>query len=463
MARRLSNQRRTQLLQAVVPAYLVLCVLLGGASAAGALANTLLQLLAIPLLWFAFTVKDAVPLPRSARPLLLLLLALVVVIALQLVPLPPEMWAALPGRARIAGDYRLLGTALPYLPVSLVPERTWAALLWLLPASAVLFGMFRLGAFNVRFLAWSLGGIACASVLLGAIQLAGGAASPAYVYERTNYGVATGLFANANHFGTLMLMTVPLLAALFASALKRSGNRKHTSAIVMVTAAMMLLLLVGIVITRSLAAIGLLVPIAAGSFCIVQWRHRRMPAWVIPMIVVLMAAVLGTVAVEPFDNDLTASRARTEELSRYNKYVTTIRAAKDFFPVGTGVGTMPVVYHLYENPAAVTRTYASHTHSDPLEILLDAGLAGAVLMLLFLAWWGWRVVAIWRADEPNGFARAATIASGAAIAHSLVDYPLRTAADAAVFVAMLALMAGAQERVLASRRKSDDAVRHLAA
>src|SRR5690349_15991711 len=130
MARRLSSQRRTQLLQTAVPAYLVLCILLGGASAAGALANTLLQLLAIPLLWFAFTIEEAAPMPRAGRPLLLLLALLVLLIALQLVPLPPGIWSALPGRERIAEGYRLLGMNLPYLPVSLVPKRTWAALLW---------------------------------------------------------------------------------------------------------------------------------------------------------------------------------------------------------------------------------------------------------------------------------------------------------------------------------------------
>lgn len=463
MARRLSSQRRTQLLQAVIPAYLVLCIVLGGASAAGALANAALQLLAIPLLWFALTVREASPLPGQARALLFLLALLVLLLVLQLVPLPPQIWAALPGRERIAEGYRLLGIGLPYQPLSLVPERTLGALLWLLPAIGVLFGMFRLGAFNARLIAWALGATACASVLLGAMQLAGGTGSPAYIYERTNYGVATGFFANANHFGTLMLMTVPLLAAMLGASMIKAANRKRTSAIAVVTSSMILLLFVGIVITRSLAAIGLLLPIAAGSFCVVRWRQRRMPIWIIPMIVVLMGAVLATVAVEPFDNDLTTSSARTTQLSRYNKYVTTISAIGDYFPAGAGFGTMPTVYHLYEDPAKVTRTFASHTHSDPLEILLDAGLPGALLMLLFAAWWGWRVVVIWRAEEPNGFARAATIATGAAIAHSFVDYPLRTAADAAVFAAMLALMAGAQERTVASRREASRSVRHLSA
>lgn len=462
MARMTSNQR-TKILQAIIPIYLVLCVMFGGASAAGALANAFLQLFAIPILWAAAVTRADRPLTPALRQLILFAALVVLVFAIQLTPLPPAIWTRLPGRAIIADGYRLLGLPLPYLSVSLMPYRTLAALLGLLPVAAVLFGMVRLGAFHPRLIAWYLGAIACLSVLLGAVQLAGGPYSPPYVYERSSFGVAAGFFANANHFGTLMLMTIPLLAAALGGALDRRGDRKRTSAIVVSACAMIVLLLVGTVITRSLAAIGLLLPVAAGSFCIVRWRHGHTPRWIMPVMAVLVAGVLVTVAVEPFDNDLTTTTARTTQLSRYTKYVNTLKAIPDYLPIGAGIGTMPFVYHLYENPAEVTRTYPSHTHSDPLEIMLDAGIPGMVLIVLFVVGWGWRTVAIWRAQEPDGFARAATIASGAAMAHSFVDYPLRTTADAAVFVAMIALMAGAQAGTIASQRKPENAARHMTA
>lgn len=460
---RMSSQRRTQMWQAIIPAYLVLCVIFGGSSIVGPLANTLLQLLALPLLWFAAIARPDVPMTATGRQLTLLTTLIVAVFIIQLIPLPPSLWSMLPGRTAIVEGYRLLDIPLPYLPISLVPNRTLASLLWLLPSMAILFGMLRLGAFNTRMMVWALGAVTCASVLLGAVQLAGGAQSPAYLYEHNSVGVATGFFTNPNHFGTLMLMVVPLLAALVAAELDRRGNRKQTSAVIVMAGAMVALLLVGIVITRSLAAIGLSVPVAAASFFIIRWRRKSVPLWIMPVVSIATALALVAVVVEPFDNDLTSSGARSDQLSRYTKYVKTVHAIGDFMPVGTGFGTMPIVYHLYEDPAATIRTYASHTHSDPLEVILDAGVPGLILILLFALGWGLRTITIWRSTETDGFMRAATIASAAAMAHSFVDYPLRTAADGAVFMAMLALMAGARERMLASRRTSSDAVRHLAA
>lgn len=463
MARRMSTRNRTWLLQAVVPAYLVLCVMFGGSSIVGPFANALLQLLAIPLLWFALMTRMDVPLTATGRQLVLLIFLISLLFAVQLIPLPPSWWAGLPGRQEIAEGYRLLGMPLSSMPISLMPNRTLAALLWLLPPLAVLLGMLRLGAFNIRFIAWCLGVVTCASVLLGAIQLAGGEASPAYLYKRNSVGVATGFFTNPNHFGTLMLMVVPLLAALLAAEFDRRRSRKQTSAVVIAAVGMLILLIVGIVITRSLAAIGLSVPVAAASFFVVRWRHKRVPVWVLPLVGIVTAAALVIVVIEPFDNDLTSSSARTEQLSRYTKYVRTLDGISDFMPIGTGIGTTPFVYHLYEDPAKTTRTYASHTHSDPLELMLDGGGAGLLLMLLFVVGWGWRTVAIWRSADIDGFTRAATIASAAAMAHSFVDYPLRSTADAAVFAAMLALMAGARERSVASASEASGNVRHLTA
>ena len=53
----------------LVPVYLLLCLLLGGASAAGYWANMLLQLLAIPILFWAAVAERSTPMARPARQL----------------------------------------------------------------------------------------------------------------------------------------------------------------------------------------------------------------------------------------------------------------------------------------------------------------------------------------------------------------------------------------------------------
>ena len=54
-------------------------------------------------------------------------------------------------------------------------------------------------------------------------------------------------------------------------------------------------------------------------------------------------------------------------------------------------------------------------------------------MLLFLAWWGRSVAQMVRSPASDQFAYAGAIASAALLVHSLVDFPLRTAAMSAVF------------------------------
>jgi hypothetical protein len=82
------------------------------------------------------------------------------------------------------------------------------------------------------------------------------------------------------------------------------------------------------------------------------------------------------------------------------------------------------------------------------------------LILLFLAWWGAAARNAWTAAENDPFARAASIASATVLLHSLVDFPLRTAAISACFAMCLALLA---DRRAPARRESDDLrpTRHL--
>jgi O-antigen ligase len=110
-------------------------------------------------------------------------------------------------------------------------------------------------------------------------------------------------------------------------------------------------------------------------------------------------------------------------------------------PFGSGLGSFRNVYRLYERPEQVTSEYVVHAHNDYAELVLELGLAGIVLMILFLAWWTMGVWRAWRSVEVGPFARAAAIASAAVLIHSVADFPLRTAAISACFAMCLALLA----------------------
>lgn len=448
----------------IVPVYLFLCLLLGGASAAGFMSNLLLQLIALPIILFSLLVHRRTPLSRPARALLLLSAGIVAVLLVQLIPMPPAIWSALPGRQAVAAGYQLLGLPLPWLPLTLAPERALATVLWILPAAAVLLGIIRWGAFRASWIAVVIVAVALVSIFVGAGQVAD-ADSPLYFYRVTNYGVAVGFFANANHLATLMVVAIPFGVALL---LGRPSSRRETSdrrsGRMVMLVAVLGVLAVGLLINWSLAGIGLAVPVAGASLLLVRWKKRKISLkWVVPGIAGLTLASVAVILLAPIGNNLTGDEARSSAVSRQTSISTTLSAAVDYLPFGSGLGSFQEVYRSYEDPAAVERIFMNHAHSDLSEVLLELGIPGAILVVLFLIWWAARTMALWKAGG-DVYGRAASIASGAILAHSLVDYPLRTAAIAAVFAACCALMVEPRQRgAPLSAGRDADRPRHLSA
>jgi len=430
---------RSALISGGLAAYLFLCLILGGASAAGLWANLALQLLAIPILFAAVALRPDPPLGPPARRLQLLLALMIGLVLVQLVPLPPALWTALPGRDHVREGFELLGQPVPWLPLSLAPDRTIASALWLLPAAAVMLGMLRLGP-RESWIGWAIVAATALSVLVGTLQIAGGHDSSWYFYEITNYGVTVGFFSNANHLATLLVAALPFLGALHMNARRRGRGAQKSAGLWLILAGLLALLLVGLVINGSLAGLGLAVPVAAATVFLML-RQRKMPAWALAIVLLLAAASVTAVFSGRFDNNLISDEAPGDVVSRHTTFTTSFEAVKDYFPLGTGIGTFRPIYRMYEDPERVTTTYINHVHSDWIEIVLETGLIGLVLALMFLVWWTRRAMVVWRAAEPDYLARAASIASAAIMAHSLVDYPLRTAAIGAVFAVCCAIMA----------------------
>jgi O-antigen ligase len=448
---------------AIIPFYLGLCLVFGGASAAGYWANMALQLAAIAIIMWAMIVRPSSAVSAPARQITAILLLALLVIALQLVPLPPALWTSLPGRQPVVQGFALLGQDLPWLPLSLDPYWTISSALWLLPAVAVLLGIVRLGAFRAPWLAWVIAGVTIVSVAVGALQIVGGSDSPWYFYEITNYGSTTGFFSNANHLATLMVATIPFLAALYLAMVARGRSVQKSSGLLIVLAGTLVVIAVGIVINASIAGLGLSVPVLAGSLLMILSRHRKLPKWTPVIVALLLAGSVAAVFTAPFGNNLTTEGAKSKEDSRYNSFTKSLAATRDFMPLGSGIGTFQQIYRTREDPATVDRYYMNHVHGDYLELALETGIPGLLVLALFLLWWARRCALIWKAEEPDYFARAATIASAAILAHSIVDYPLRTAAISAVFAMCCGLMAEPRAQTRRSERSRSKGARHLSA
>lgn len=448
---------RMTLRHGIVPAYLLLCLLLGGASAAGLIANLVLQIIALPLIgWSIWHFLQTGPAPQLRSPVILLGL-LVGVALLQLVPLPPVLWTHLPGRGAVAEGYALLGIPLPWLPLSLAPQNSLYGLLWLLPAFAVFLCIIALGAFRARGIATIIVAVTLLAVAVGALQVIGG--DSAYFYDVTNFGQAVGFFANSNHNATLLLVCIPFLAALQSTLLRRSGSSRSASAVRFLIGALYAVIFVGLLINSSLAGIGLSVPVALGTWLTFGRQTPLLRRALSCGTIIASAAAIVLVAAGPFGNNLFGQQTANVEQSRQTSFALTFKAAREYFPIGSGLGSFQSVYHTQEPLASVTPTFMNHAHSDWLELLLETGLSGFLLIAAFLYWGTRRVRAIWGAEDRDPFAQAAVIAVIAILLHSLVDYPLRTAALSAVFAACVALIAGA--RPYARPRSTKSTAKHL--
>lgn len=446
--------------------YLVACLLLGGASAAGAAANAFLQLSGLAII-VVLAWRGGSAVPREARaPIwlagLFLLLGLVT-----LVPLPASWWTGLPFRDGVADGFRLAAMQLPPLPLSLWPSATLSSLLAMIPPATLFLLVLRLPNEQRLLLLWALLAVAGLSIALGAFQLMGGRASPLRFYEITNAGAAVGFFANRNHQATLLLCALPFAGVLAARFTTRQGSRSKRSAGAIVSIAIALFLTTGIAIVASSAGYALFIPTALATMLIYRRAvHGRLgwgwPAALAALLLIFVVAGLRG----PLSQEELSAEVSEDPASRRVIAATTMEAIEPSFPVGTGLGTFSTVYRLFENPNRVSHGYANHAHNDYLEIALETGLAGILLVLAFILWWGRQALRVWRRDFPGaGLARAGAVVIAVVLLHSIVDYPIRTAAIASLFALACALMAPAPGRRddAASSEARGEALRHLEA
>ncbi len=421
------------------PAYLFLCLLLGG-SAQGVWANMTLQLMGLGLIAWSATVGPVRDASREQRQLFGLVLLGLALIAIQLVPLPPGVWEHVGGRGPVVQGYRVLGIPAPWLPLSLTPYDTLSSLLALIPGLAILCMIARFDC-QPRLLVLALLGGTLAGVLLGALQLSSPdpETSSWYLYGVSNFGAATGFFANANHMADLLVITLPFLAVVLAQT---KGGAQRRSAVLVSIAAAGLVILVGLALNRSLAGYGLAVPVLVASATIAFRTVRRQNRWIVPVAAVLSLAAVAWLATTPVGSGASLrTSASVSAQSRQDILKTSLKAMGHFMPFGSGVGSFERAYALYEDRDGLDpTTYVNHAHDDYAEIVVETGVPGMVALALFLAWWGRTSWAKWRAGDRDPYGAAAVVASAAMLLHSLVDFPLRTAALSACFAMCLALM-----------------------
>jgi len=410
--------------------------LLGGASRENPLRLAAVEICALPLA--ALSVRALANKAHEIAAVTFPLAVMATIVAvplLQLIPLPPAVWTALPGQAARVEALRLAGLPAPWLPFSLSPQETGRAALALIPPAAMFFAILGQSGRDRRRLAWLWIAVAAVGLVLGAAQVAEPAGGPAYPYRTTNVGSLVGFFANRNHEAGFLLALLPFAAALTTPldpTEPRQAKGRGRGLAPRMAWPFILIAIVALGVIRSRAGLILAAPATLAALAI-AWRggHRR--SGVRPLAAVAAAIGLAVLAVALFGLEPILGRfdGRAPAEFRFEAWPHVIAAARSFLPLGSGLGSFDRVFESVEPLSLVGPTYFNHAHNDYLELWLETGWAGLGILALFLVWFvgaAWRA---WRSGSP--FAQAASAATLLLMAQSVVDYPLRTEALAVLF------------------------------
>ncbi len=435
-------------------ALIALAMILGGGGTTNPQTEMILQvstaLLAIPLVvssrWQSGL--GAVPVPAWILAGLVLLLPV-----LQLIPLPPSVWQALPGRAIEIQSLALAQTNQSWMPLTMAPARTFASLLAMICPVLVLLQVSRLSLSGRTMLCAVIVAVGLLSVLLGVLQLSHTGGWDWSLYAQFNEGYLVGFQANRNAEADIFLATMLALGVLAASRL--GDARKHG----MTWAGLQIGLLafaVALVLTGSRTGIALCV--VMGIFLAVMlWptlRWQRAAVWWLGG--AFVAVIIGSGALLQLQSvqKIVARFSLTRE-ARWDLWADAIYASHQVWPFGSGIGTVVPMLEAAERLEVVDTTRPVRVHNDWLEWVLEGGLPGIVilgLILVVVAYLVVRALRTTRRSEAVGARRAQVIfACGFLLIealHAIVDYPMRCmslATLAAVAVAFLLEPAAAQQ------------------
>lgn len=384
----------------------------------------------------------------SARGLMIFVLAMVLLVALYLVPLPPAIWTAMPGRDIIESVYAEAGMPLPWLPASIAQARTWNALFALAAPIAALVLALSLQPGGQKATARFILAIGLVSGLIGLMQAIGPSSGLLYFYRITNNGEAVGLFANRNHQAAFLACLFPLLAA-YLTLQRGMPESLSFQRILTVAAGLFLIPLLLVTGSRSglvLGALGLVTafwvyqaPIEVGrSGAVKQTDRGRRFVW-------LAGSILFIVAMT-----LVASRAKSVQRLvesdpaadlRFDALPVIWNASWDYFPFGSGIGTFVEVYKIAEPYRLLSPAYLNHAHNELLELLLTAGLPGILLLIAAVLMGGlaaWKLLRKGGGPTDRRSVEMVLGRTGMAICFllalsSVADYPLRVPSLAMFF------------------------------
>ncbi|OBX19886.1 hypothetical protein A9995_04860 [Erythrobacter sp. QSSC1-22B] len=410
-------------------AFLAILWVAGGSSRADVLGQSVVRLSAWSLI---VTVILALPRVdwRALREPAIILGAAALLVALQLLPLPPEIWAELPGRAIFAKAAVLTGAEQPWRPLSISPSGSTNALSSLIvPAVVILLAanLTREQHWRIAILVLAMVGV---GTVLGALQFSGANFDNPLINMVT--GSVSGNFANRNHFA--LFLAIGCVLALAWAFGDEALPWKAVAAFGLIVIFILMLLATG---SRS----GVVVGLSGIVLTFIAFRKRAAQQFnamalkvALPIALVAIAVVFGTIWLSiGLDRAVSVERASTLESEadlRLQIWPIVLDMSQRYFPAGTGFGTFDPVFRIGEPDDLLRSQYINLAHNDWLQIFLEGGLLGLIVFAAALVWFVLRSFNAWFSDQRSAgskpLARVGSIIVALVLGASVTDYPART-------------------------------------
>lgn len=355
---------------------------------------------------------------------------------MQLVPLPPVIWQAMPGREVQMEALGIVGAQDDWRSWSLFPDRTFAGLLAIVPAVIALLMMSRLDPQDFKWPVAVIMMMIFLSLLLGAGQLAAGNDTALRFYAQSNPGFLNGFQANRNAQADILLIGMVAASATIGILRARAFR---TSAAGLAIAALAVLVL-GTILTGSRTGI-VLIPVAL-IFSALAWYgfHRKVILCLggsVPIAIISLWLLQQNGAIQKVLGRFDAQTDLRSEL-----WSDAIFAIGTYWPFGAGIGSGAPILAAVERLEMVDITIPHRVHNDYLESILESGIFGA----LSVAALGALVIyaSFNNLKKSGAEARRVAYFPFAVIAivglHSIMDYPLRSMSLAIVAAAALGIV-----------------------
>lgn len=358
------------------------------------------------------------------------LAALALLLAIQVVPLPPSLWQALPGRELVVSLDRALAID-RWRPLTLDLEAAFAAFLFLVPCiGALLCGTSE----DPERRRWLLRGVAAAWAIGVGLSFMQATFGMDLRYNQTAHDVfVTGFFFNHNHHAAFLSCSGLMVAAM---SVGRRGGYAPLAAIILATG-------LAVLLTASRSGVVLFVFAVVSGAALLRAGDERSVSRFLWLFAIM--AVAGLAALAAFSDGPLAALAGREALSedrRYSIWARSFEVLRMYWPAGSGLGTFAQVYAAHEPLAELRRLFVNHAHNDLLEFVIETGFPGIAVLTMFGAWLAIRSVSILlNPRHVSPVACAAITVLWLLLFASLVEFPLRTVSLAALASLCIGLVA----------------------